>query len=228
VEICLEHRDILPRKVTPALADGILSHLKDIGLGVSSVSYHADGEEWGKRMAETVAAIDAAVAFKTDILIVNTERFRPGEKDAMFKGVVARMKELTAKAEAAGIRIAIEPEPLQVINDTADMLRMLDEVGSPALKVNLDVGHAYCTDDDILESIRRLGPAIVHTHIEDIKDRIHKHLHPGEGDMDLRAVCRTLAEVGYSGYYTIDLFSIADDPEGHARRARSELLSVAR
>jgi sugar phosphate isomerase/epimerase len=137
------------------------------------------------------------------------------------------MKEITGKSTQAGVRIAIEPEPLQVVHDSRDMLRLIEEVGSPMLKVNLDVGHAYCTDDSVVESIRQLGPHIVHNHLEDIKDRVHKHLHPGEGDMDLRAVCEALAAVGFCGYYTIDLFSIADDPEGHAVRARKELLRVA-
>jgi len=226
VELCLEHPDIQPTKVTPELAGDLLGHLRQIGLGVTSASYHADSEEWDKRMAETVAAIDAAVAFRTDILIINTERYREGEKETQFREVVARMKDLAAKAEEAGVRIAIEPEPLQVVNDTGDMLRLIEEVASPMLKVNLDIAHAYSTDDDILESIRQLGTNIVHTHLEDIKDRVHKHLLPGEGDIDLRAVCETLAEVRFEGYYTIDLFSIADDPEGHAMRARERLLEI--
>ena len=41
-----------------------------------------------------------------------------------------------------------------------------------------------------------------------MKTGIHNHLLPQEGDMDLRAYLRTLAEVGFSGGLALDLYKL--------------------
>jgi sugar phosphate isomerase/epimerase len=56
---------------------------------------------------------------------------------------------------------------------------------------------------------------------------IHRHLLPGEGDLDLVGVCHTLSAIGYRGYYTIDLFNIADDPAGWAAQALDAMRTIA-
>ncbi len=116
------------------------------------------------------------------------------------------------RAEQLGVRIAIEPEPGTVVDGSADMKRLIDRIGSADLGCNLDVGHAFLTDTDVCESIRELGTAIFHTHFEGMPKCEHNHLLPGEGDIDLQTIKTALDEIDYSGYYTVDLFDIADDP----------------
>ena len=78
------------------------------------------------------------------------------------------------------------------------------------MKVNFDLGHAQVTDDDPATSIRALGSAIVHLHLEDIKDRVHRHLLLGDGDIDFAAVRAALAGINYAGPYVADLFGQVD------------------
>jgi sugar phosphate isomerase/epimerase len=117
----------------------------------------------------------------------------------------------------AGVALAIEPEPGMFVHGTAEMRRLLAEVDHPALAVNLDIGHAWLTDVDLLQAIRDLAPHLVHLHWEDFPAGVHQHLVPGEGDMPLAEIYRVLQEIHYEGYYTIDLFNIADDPEPVAK-----------
>ena len=56
--------------------------------------------------------------------------------------------------------------------------------------MNLDVGHAAVTDPDPAATIRELGSAIVHLHLEDIRERVHRHLFFGEGDIDFAGGAR--------------------------------------
>ena len=114
---------------------------------------------------------------------------------------------------------------------TDDMLRLLDELDHPALGVNLDLGHAWLTDDDLCRSLERLASRLWHIHWEDFPAGEHRHLVPGQGDMPLAEIHHALQSVGYSGYYTVDLFNIADDPEGYARdslTAMRQLLASSR
>jgi sugar phosphate isomerase/epimerase len=48
--------------------------------------------------------------------------------------------------------------------------------------------------------------------LEDIKDKVHRHLPFGEGDIDFPGVRTALAEIGYSGPLVIDLFGPNMEP----------------
>jgi protein FrlC len=231
VEICLEHPDCRPEKLTRADAAELEGLCRDAGLEVASVSYHADSEEPGLRLSNTLAALDLVPAFGADVFIINGRRLEPGCEDEARRELATLLAALLPKAQACGVRVAIEPEPGLAVGSSAEMKALLDRTGSPALAVNLDVGHAFLTDPDVCDSIRLLGPAIAHTHVEGMAAGVHKHLLPGEGDLDLVAVCRALAEIDYRGYCTIDLFSIADDPTHWAAlalEAMREIIAEAR
>jgi len=222
-ELCLESADVRPENFTRKQADEIKRLMDGIGLEVASVSYHADAESSNQRLSNTSRSVEIAEWLGTDVLIINAERIREGEKEAQWRDLADKLKNLTEFAGKRGVNIAFEPEPLLVVSDTDDMLRMIDEVGSPNLKVNLDIGHAYITDPSLPESIRRQGDAIVHAHIEDIKDKVHSHLEIGQGDIDFAAMHAAFMEIGYNGYYVVDLFRLGDDPAGVAKRSLAAL-----
>ena len=210
LELCLEAADVRPDEMTEARAHALRRMLDDTGIGLASLSYHADREPLAQRAANQARAIRVAQWMGADILILNGERSTdPARQWAEHVDRLGRLCEL---AEAAGVTLAVEPEPLLVIGSSQDALAMIEAVGSPALKVNLDVGHAQITDDDVPASIRELGPAIAHLHLEDIAGRVHRHLPLGEGDMDLGAIREALDEIGYAGPYVVDLFGQDIDP----------------
>jgi sugar phosphate isomerase/epimerase len=222
-ELCLESADMRPENFTRARADEIRHLMDEIGLEIASVSYHADVEPINQRLSNTSKALEVAEWLEADVLIINAERAREGEEEEQWRDLVHKLRDLTASAEKRGVNVAIEPEPLLVVSDTDDMLRMMDAVGSPNLKVNLDIGHAYITDPSLTDSIRQLGNVIVHMHIEDIKDKVHNHLELGQGDIDFAAMHAAFVEIGYHGYYVVDLFRLGDDPSGVAARSLAAL-----
>ena len=227
-ELCLESPDMRPESFTQARADEIKHFMDGLGLEIASASYHADTEPIDQRISNTFRAVEVAERLGASVLIINAERAREDEKEKQWRDLADRLKDLTASAEKRGINVAVEPEPLLVVSDTDDAIRMMDAVGSPNLKVNLDVGHAYITDSSLPDSIRRLGDAIVHTHIEDIKDKVHNHLELGQGDIDFAAMHQAFVEIGYDGYYVVDLFRLGDDPSGVAARSLAALQRMFR
>lgn len=228
VEICLEPAPLRPGTLTQEAAERIRKTADALALTVASVSFHADREEMDARVRQTLAAVDAAAWLGAGVLIVNAERAveDPAAREEQFARVVDRMAHLCALAEKGGIRIAVEPEPLLVIAGVDDMLRLVEAVGSPALAVNLDIGHAEVTEGDVPAAVEQLGELIVHTHIEDIADRVHKHLVPGEGHIDFRAVFDAFARVEYDGVHTIDLFSLGADADRTAAAALNALKRI--
>lgn len=224
-ELCLEPSDMRPEKFTRQRAKELKNFIDQIGIEIASISYHADFEPMELRLANTFKAVEITNWLSADILIINSERVEQGKKDVQWDNLRDRLKKLTDHVQNYGVYIAIEPEPLQIIDNTDDMLKMANEVESPYLKVNLDIGHAYITDPSLTESIRLLGDLIVHVHVEDIKDKIHNHLEIGRGDINFADMHSAFKEIGYQGFYVADLFRLGDDPVGVARRTLSALQS---
>lgn len=227
VELCFEAHELCSGAHVNAntLTDAVEA-AKDYGLEFASFSYHGDGDKLPLRSKRTESIIETAGEYGVKVLVINAPRIVPGKKERQFKELVSRLKQFSRRAERCGVLLALEPEPFLVIEGGEDMLRLLDAVGSKALNVNLDVGHAYIVDQDIPAYIRLLKRRIVHTHFEDIAGKVHKHLVPGDGDMPLKSVVAALRDAKYAGYFTIDLFNIHDAPEEFAGRALRGLRAV--
>jgi len=225
VELCLEHPGALPEIMDDVRVRRVSKMLEELELELSSVSWHGDGSPMEERERRTLVALDVARRMGAKVFVMNSEA-----KDAAIPGQLAavedRLRRICRKAEEYKIDIAIEPEPRLVIESSRDLEQMIAKVCSPRLKANLDIGHAYITDPDVIDTIRRLGKLIVHTHVEDIAGKVHKHLLPGAGDMNLAAVFKALRENGFDGYFTIDLFNLGDNPDQTAGEALAALQKV--
>jgi len=216
VELCLEHPDMIPQKMNDEVINRIRCYTEEIGLKIASLSYHGDNDSLDEKILNTYKAIDIAHKMGVSVLIINCEK-KNREKAAQYDNLVRRIKDFTSYAEEKNVTLAVEPEPLLVVETAEEALRLIDDVASPNLKVNLDVGHTYITDPDLSEAILKLKDVVVHVHIEDIKGKVHKHLYPLDGDIDYRSVFNALERIGYSGYYVVDLAGIQDAPDVHAR-----------
>ncbi|MBM4087611.1 MAG: sugar phosphate isomerase/epimerase, partial [Planctomycetes bacterium] len=225
VELCLEHPEMQVKDMTPAAVGEWNRCLSQIGLQASSLSHHCAYAPDDANMRLLLDAVAVAAGFEPRILVVSSPKAQPERHQEQIAQVVQCLKVLCAKAEAARVTIALEPEPALVVGNTDDMLAVVQAVHSPALKVNLDIGHAYLTEPSVPDTIARLGPLIVHTHFEDIAQKVHKHLIPGEGDIAFHPILDALRRVGYSGHCILDLFGpvVAADPAGFAERAYARM-----
>jgi sugar phosphate isomerase/epimerase len=217
LELCLERPDVRPESLTAERCRELRGRLDEIGIGLASVSYHGDNEEYGQRRLVQERAVEVASWLGAKILVLNAER--SSDQPRQWAEHVERFRHLAGAAEQLDVTIAVEPEPLLVVGSSADARDFLAAVGSRHLGVNFDVGHAAVTDPDPAASIGDLGAAIVHLHLEDIRGRVHRHLFFGEGDIDFAAVRAALAEIDYRGPYVADLFGFGDAPSVAAERA---------
>ena len=127
-------------------------------------------------------------------------------------------------AERRNIRLLIEPEPELLIERFDEYVEMVDRFNSPAVGLNFDIGHAYCVSEDPQQWVGKMSDHTVHYHIEDIAaTRVHKHLIPGHGAIDLAATLSAIRGTGYDGWITVELYPYMDDPDSAAREAREYL-----
>ncbi len=141
----------------------------------------------------------------TNIVVISSGFLKDNsDYESTMKNLSHHIKSLLEYGE--NIIIAIEPEPGMFIGTTDDAIRLIKMVGSGRFRLNLDVGHVVCCEDNYIEKIRKAVKYAVHVHIEDIRDRVHFHLIPGEGEAELNKVLKVLKEENYNGYVSVELY----------------------
>lgn len=223
VELCLEYHGLV--ELAPGELRGVLDDVAGRGLALSSLSYHGDGEPPNERWANMAHSLELAAACEVPILVINGDR--PGDEATANRSedFIRRAGPLASRAQEAGVLLAVEPEPLLSVANTVDMELVLSGLPSPPMAVNLDVGHAFLTDD-LTHTFERLGPHIAHLHVEDMRAGVHRHLLPGDGDIDFGLVRSLVERVGFAGPWVVDLFSSDADPIHYCREALRRVRQV--
>ncbi len=149
----------------------------------------------------------------------------PGQsRQAALDRFVEALKPLAEYAHNLGVALLIEPEPSLLVATTDQYLEVAERVGAPSLGLNFDIGHAYCVGEDLPRQIHRLAAHTKHYHIEDMAaTRVHHHLVPGTGAIDIPAVVGAIRQTGYGGWLTVELDPLVDDPDAAGRQARAFL-----
>jgi len=108
---------------------------------------------------------------------------------------VRRLKEVAPKAEKAGVILGVESWL-----SAQDHMRIIDRVGSPAVKVYYDVANSTERGYDIGKEIRWLGnrDQICEFHMKENGALL------GRGKVDFRKVCAAIDDIGYRGPMQIE------------------------
>ena len=117
------------------------------------------------------------------------------------------LRRMLPTAEACGVDLLVEPEPHLLIERPEEFEELVAGLAHPRLALNFDIGHFFCVGVDPADAARRLAPHIRHVHLEDIAaSREHRHLVPGRGAIDLESTLGALADTGYNGWVTVELY----------------------
>jgi sugar phosphate isomerase/epimerase len=135
----------------------------------------------------------------------------PGDRESAVRGV----REVAREAERLGLRLAVEPFQLEgieswsILNTLGDAAGFVEEVGSEAVGIQFDVWHLWNTSD-LLEEITRHASLIAGVHVNDWREPTRgwaDRALPGEGAADLPAILGVLEDVGWEGFYDLEIFS---------------------
>jgi len=204
--------------------DAIVAAQKKTGLAVSSISCNTGGAlvdpanraEFAPAAAESIKVAER-LACKTLIVTVGQER--PGVSRAeQHRSVVDGIRSIVGMVEDAGVTLVIEPLNVLVnhkgyyLATTAEGVQMVDEIGSPNVKLLYDIYHQQITEGNLIDTIRANIAKIGHFHMADVPGR-HE---PGTGEINYRQVFKAIAESGYSGYIGLELWPTKPEVEALA------------
>lgn len=141
---------------------------------------------------------------------------------------IEELKPVVEHAEREEVLLLVEPEPGLLIERFEPYLELRERIDSPFLGLNFDIGHAFCVGEDPARWIPKMAGHTRHYHIEDIAaTRVHHHLVPGTGAIDFAATLAAIADTGYEGWLTVELYPFVDDPDAAGRAAKKHLEQVA-
>ncbi|MCU0588741.1 MAG: sugar phosphate isomerase/epimerase [Syntrophobacteraceae bacterium] len=188
-----------------------------------SLANPVDGERrW--RMEYTRRCIEVAGRLRCPSVSVTSGRTVPGASPRRSMDLLREsLRELLPFAEAHSVSLGIEYEPGLLIENARELATLLQEIDSPILGANLDLGHSRVLGESPEEVLRILGGRIFHIHLEDIAGNKHYHLVPGEGDMDFESLVSLLERHRYAGFVTVELYTYPHCPDDAARRSMDRL-----
>lgn len=242
IELIAWDRGVLQEYYTPARVRELRGIIAGEGLELSEfvstprgmahpeASVRADALEHFKRMLEvadalgtkmvnSVAAYPFAIEFPriTDRPLMQEQLVDiPSGLDwrRNWEDYLDVLRQCAGLCEAAGFRYALEPHPYRYLANAAGMLRVLEQVQSPALGVNFDPSHLFPAGEIAQVVVYQLAERVFHCHFSDNDGTTNAHWRPGKGKIDWRAVLVALEAVGFDGVISIEL----EDVPGVSRR----------
>jgi sugar phosphate isomerase/epimerase len=137
------------------------------------------------------------------------------------------LEQVLPAAEAFGVRLLIEPEPLLLIENSSQIASFVSDISSDYIGINFDIGHFFCAGENPAAAFENLFPWIRHVHIEDIAaERTHNHLIPGLGAITFEEVFAAMARLHYQGDISLELYPYTENPSEAGRQGRDHLLPL--
>ena len=174
----------------------------------------AGPEEPQQRIASLCASVHRLAAFRPAAVLCITGPAGDRDPEEARATAVDGLRALAREAESAGVRLALEPfqregiEDWSLIGSLDEAAELIDEVGSDSIGIQFDVWHLW--NSDVLEQLPRHAHLIAGVHVNDWREPTRgwaDRVLPGDGAADLPAILGVLDEVGWNGFYDLEVFS---------------------
>lgn len=128
-------------------------------------------------------------------------------------------------AQGRGVTFCLEALPEELtnfLNTNAEVIDMVRAVDHPNIRMMIDVKSMCAESMPIPENIRACRGWFRHVHANDANLR-----GPGFGAVDFRPILRTLSDLDYRGFVSVEVFDFSPGPEATARRSLEYLKQCA-
>lgn len=127
-----------------------------------------------------------------------------------WKTLVDVLKPLCSRAGEMGLTMNIHNHESNIIDAPDKVPLLIRHVGSPHLKLLMDITNFHHLGSDIAETTRKLAPLTAHCHVKGVKGYYpySQFMIPGEAgdELDFRSFAAELGEAGYDRYVSVETF----------------------
>ena len=245
VEILADAPHAYPEVIDAALTRSIADTLSKLDLAISNINCNCSFGYWKdappepyfepslispnpKYRADRTRMILKTLQFAKDLgarnISITSGRLLGGMPPIpAAKQFAESMKPILEVAEKLAIDIGIECEPGLYLEYVAELHDWIGKLNSPRFGANLDIGHSEVIGESIPEVVSMLAGRIWNLHVEDIPNRKHYHMIPGEGTLDWKSLKQALVGINYDRFMTVELYTHTENPQ-HAADASYQFL----
>ena len=251
VELIAWNREVLDGYYTPARISELVRLMRDEGVSLSEFvatppglaspdpARRAAGVEHCKRAVEVARALgvpllNSVVATPFDLPFPGMLGLPTAQQVTValpagldwrrgYADYVEALRACCAACQDAGLRYALETHPYRWATTALSLLRLIEQVGSPALGANLDPSHLFPCGDMAQVAAYELGERVFHCHFSDNDGQTNAHWRPGKGKIDWAATLRALAEVGFDGVISLELEGLPGIASGRTPTAETSV-----
>lgn len=152
---------------------------------------------------ELETAIPLAAAAGVPQVIALTGNRRGRSDSAGIAASAATLRRIAPLAEEQGVTVVVEmlnslvDHPDHFADRTAIGVAIVEEVGSPRVRLLYDVYHMQVMEGNVIATLRRHLPLIAHIHTAGVPGR---HELDGKQELHYPAIAGALLEAGYAGW----------------------------
>lgn len=237
----------MPDEIVPELVARIRREADARGITIASLEgtfnmSHPDAEQRriGLRRLRVLAAACRPLGTSKIHLCTGTRdpdnmwrRHPDNDSPEAWRDMAACVREATEIARQAGVVLAFEPEVNNVVDSAKKARRLMDEIGSPNLKLTMDAANIFHAGElarmrDVLdEAFALVGKDIVLAHAKDLShDGDAGHEAAGRGKLDYDRYLSLLHGYGFQGPIMLHGLTEAQVP-GCVAFLRDKLARVA-
>jgi len=199
--------------------DALNARRKELGLTVAIFSCATGGElvapgSAAKFLPALNDSIAAARRLDCRRLIATVGKERADiPRAAQHANVVEALKAGAPVLEQQNMILCIEPlnllvdHPGQYLSTSAEAFEIVDEVGSPNVKVLFDIYHQQITEGNVIHNITKNMERIGHFHVADVPGR-HE---PGTGEINYLNVFRAIGATSYDACLGLEMWPAGDN-----------------
>lgn len=207
--------------------DGLAKIREELGLEVAGFACDTGGPLVAPGSAKNFipALKDTLAAAKKigcrEIIAAVGQELKDLPRSQQHENCVEAFRAAAPLCEDAGVTLSIET--LNVLVDhkgyylatSEEGFRMVDEVGSPRVKLLFDIYHQQITEGNLIANITTNIAKIAHFHVADVPGR-HQ---PGTGEINYLNVFRGIAAAGFSGFLGLEMWPTID----HTKAVRESI-----
>ena len=128
------------------------------------------------------------------------------------------LADFTAQRNCTILLESLSPDQTDVINSMAEAAESIGRIGHPGIQGIFDFHNCANETDSWEQLIEDHFPIIRHVHLNEVNGS-----YPGTGSSDFVPTFRKLAQKGYGGWISLEIFHLPEDPAKVLRETRAFL-----
>jgi sugar phosphate isomerase/epimerase len=125
--------------------------------------------------------------------------------DKCWQKYLQSLRSIARVLEASSLKLAIEPRPKEIIDNTDSLLRTFDSIQSDTIGGLLDTSHLHLIKEVPSISIHKLDQKLFEIQASENDGITAYHWPPGQGEIDWNQIINALRKIGYDGTISIDV-----------------------